>query len=96
MFAHYSWKSNIKFHSFPAEQFEEARKLKYIIDELSKESEAFCKFELDKREAVRKENYDAAQKIKVHELFNKTLARDLVDFRPLYERDFYPLTKFTK
>jgi len=55
----------IKFHFFPAEKFEEAKKLKFIIEELSKESQSLCKFELDKREAIKKENYEDAQKIKV-------------------------------
>ena len=39
--------------------------MKHIVDELSKASEFLCRYEVAKREAVSREDYDAAKLIKV-------------------------------
>ena len=50
---------------FPEENFNEAKRLKLVVDELCKAGKMLCRYEVEKKEAISKEDYDAARTAKV-------------------------------
>lgn len=47
------------------EDFREAKKLKQVIGELVKAGEVLCRYEVEKKEAISREDYDTAKTKKV-------------------------------
>lgn len=49
----------------PEENFGEAKRLKLVITELCKAGEMLCRYEVEKKEAIAREDYDMAKVKKV-------------------------------
>ena len=47
------------------ENYQEAKRIKLVINELCKAGEILCRYEIEKREAIAREDYDTAKIKKV-------------------------------
>lgn len=62
----------------PDENFVEAKRLKLVIEELSKAGEVLCRFEVEKKEAIIREDYDTAKAKKVDSCIGSFFMRYLI------------------
>lgn len=56
---------NLMCYGCVAENFREAKKLKLVIEELSRAGEVLCRYEVEKKQAIDREDYDTAKIKKV-------------------------------
>lgn len=66
LFVTVSFKAPLLFPSLE-ENFREAKRLKMVIDELWKAGEVLCRYEVEKKEAISREDFDTARIKKVNE-----------------------------
>ena len=54
--------------TYTAENFREAKKLKLVIEELTRAGEVLCRYEVEKKQAIEREDYDTAKTKKVSKI----------------------------